>query len=174
MNQSYREEFRPTVLLMCDPDGLGISLVEKLLTNFCRIKIYSKEKEKWEKLISHISQQRFLEITSDPTGRIEYFLFLDEALSKKIGDYEEAIEVGRRLKSKTLFVLPYAVLEEKEEEYLKVKRFLKQNGGDFGQLFIGDTFGPRVNLEKDDLLSRLLNLAIEENTLSFSSNEVFF
>jgi len=173
MNQSYREEFRPTVLLRCDPDGLGISLVEKLLTNFCRIKIYSKEKEKWQKLTSHISQQRFLEITSAPTGRIDYFLFLDEALDKKVGDYEEAIELGRRLKSKNLFVLPYAVLEEKEEEFLKVKRFLKQKGGDFGQLFIGDAFGPRMNFEKDNLLSRVLSLAIEGKTLSFSSTEVF-
>lgn len=174
MNQNYREEFRPTVLLSCNPDGLGISLVEKLLTNFCRVKIYSKEIEKWQSITSHINQKNFLEITSDPKGEMDYFLFVDYYLTHNLKDYEEAILLGKKFRTKNLFVLPYATLEKKEEKYLQVKKFIKQHGSDFGQLFIGDVFGPRMDYQEGDLVSEVLLSATSERKIIFPSQEVSF
>src|SRR3972149_9093224 len=104
------EGFRPTVALWGEVNILTLSLVENLLSNFCKVKIICYEKEKWESSLAHISQQNYLSTQSfedlNKETSADYIIVDNFLLNFDLGEIKKAQEFSFKTSAKTIFLLP--------------------------------------------------------------------
>lgn len=134
---------RPLVGLFSGPNSLAVSLVENLLANFCRVEIVSNDKKNWIKRLEHIQMQGLVNISSEKLARkddFDYAIFIDLPPQKAI-DYSQQKQV------KILTILPYRDLKKIDRSYHLPETV--------GVVFVGDLFGPRMDLTEITDLSQL-------------------
>lgn len=172
-------ESRPVVLLFIKPSGLTISLTEIFLGNFCRVKIVSDKKDEWLARLTHLQDNKALEILEeDDTQAIDdvnYILFVSPCIeggseNKKLFDL--AKEHGQKFTVKTLLVFSSNKSLSCQKDTLKeAKELTKTTPEVFGTVYIGQPIGPRVNLSKKNLLTRMLREAVVEGKVKVPEKE---
>ncbi len=160
---SFTPDYRPTVAVFSEPGGLAVSLVEKLLANFCKVALISDDIKGWEEATAHITQKNFLEIAPAEISP-EYIVFIDLDLAKKTGDYEKLIKLYAKSVAKVLVVLPYSFNIQDSVRAETIQETLKEAGSDFGTIYLGDLVGPRLNEHESDLVKVLME-GLTKNTL---------
>lgn len=151
---TFAPDYRPTVAIFSEPGGLAVSLVEKLLANFCKVAIIADDPKGWGKATDHISQKNFLEITPAEVF-CEYLVFIDLDLTKSNGNYEKLIELYSKSTAKVLVILPYSFKIKDSARIGAIQETIKEAGGDFGTIYLGDLVGPRINESESDLVRAL-------------------
>ena len=152
---TFAPDYRPTVAIFSEPGGLSVSLVEKLLANFCKVVLVADDIKGWEEATAHISQKNFLEIVTLPEVSPEYIVFIDLDLAKKTSDYEKLIRLYSKSAAKVLVVLPYSFNIRDLVRVEVVQETLKEAGDDFGTIYLGDLVGPRLREDESDLVRAL-------------------
>lgn len=147
------EPERPTVVLLADANVLTLSLVENLLANFCKVKIISYEKEKWENSLSHISQKNYLSTQDledlDRESFADYIIVDNFSLGLTTTQIKKAQDFSFKTSAKTIFLLPYSTNTPTDWKNLNAARELLTNTAyGFGIIYIGDMFGPRMALDQ--------------------------
>ena len=151
---SFTPDYRPTVAIFSEPGGLAVSLVEKLLADFCKVAIMADDPKSWGKATDHISQKNFLEIAPAEVSP-EYVVFIDLDLKKSDGDYEKLIKLYSKSNAKILVILPYSFKVKDSARLGAIQEIIKQAGSDFGAIYLGDLVGPRINGAESDLVGAL-------------------
>lgn len=161
-NSSFTPNYRPTVAIFSEPGGLPLSLVERLLANFCKVAIVSDDIKGWQEITSHISQKNFLEMGPGEISP-EYIVFFDIDLIKKTSDYDKLIKLYLKSGAKVLVILPYSFSVQDSVRVGSIQETLRQTGSDFGAIYLGDLVGPRVS-EYESYLARALREGVIRNT----------
>ena len=134
---------RPLVGLFSEPSCLAVSLVENLLANFCRVEIVSRDKKTWAKKLEHVQSRGLVNISaSKGIGKdvFDYALFLN-FLPKEVIEYSQQNNI------KSLAILPFKDIKTIDRKY--------QVPDTVGIIFVGDLFGPRMELANVNDLYKL-------------------
>ena len=168
---SFTPDYRPTVAIFSEPGGLSVSLVEKLLANFCKVALVSDDIKGWEEVTAHITQKNFLEIAPVEVSP-EYIVFIDIDLAKKTSDYEKLIRLYSKSAAKVLVILPYSFSIQNSVRVATIQESLKEAGSDFGAIYLGDLVGPRIT-EHESYLVRVLMEGLTRNTFPLLDGNYF-
>lgn len=168
---SFTPDYRPTVAIFSEPGGLSVSLVEKLLANFCKVAVIADDPMGWEEATSHITQKNFLEIAPVEVSP-EYIVFIDIDLAKKTSDYEKLIKLYSKSAAKVLVILPYSFSIQNSVRVATIQESLKEAGSDFGAIYLGDLVGPRIT-EHESYLARVLVEGLTRNTFPLLDGNYF-
>jgi len=86
MSTKYDQSYtvKPHVLLVAEPEGLAINLVEQFLANFCRVKIVSGKKSEWEELAKHLKENNNIDFSNEEhlQEHFDYAVFLSASIAK--------------------------------------------------------------------------------------------
>ncbi|MEK7112193.1 MAG: DUF4012 domain-containing protein [Patescibacteria group bacterium] len=168
---TFTPNYRPQVAIFSDPGGLAVSLVEKLLANFCKVSIFSKDGDGWRESIEHIAQKEFIEINENE-AQPEYIIFFDLRLEAAESQYEKLASFYIKNPAKTLVVLPFSFNLSDSTRVSKIVRTIEGLGQDFGIIYIGDLIGPRISESDAGSLGRLLTDAIRKKSFPISHQEM--
>ena len=168
---TFTPNYRPLVAIFSDTGGLAVSLVEKLLANFCKVSIFSKDGDGWRESIEHIAQKEFIEINANG-GEPEYIIFLDLRLEAAESQYERLASFYIKNPAKTLVILPFSFTLSDSTRVSKIVRTIEGLGQDFGIIYIGDLIGPRISESDAGSLGRLLTDAIRKKSFPISHPEM--
>ncbi len=148
---------KPLVALFSDANPLSLSIVENLLANFCRVAVFTKEVRPWQEKTFHLKKASSLEVLEEKMVSKfspDYLIFVDLEKMRNV----ESITKTANIKS--LFVSSCHLLS-------------KQNPGDvqlgenIGVIYLGDIFGPRMDLEESFPLSKILKAALTKREVNF-------
>jgi len=169
-------QHKPIVSVFANPDPLSINLVEKLLSNFCYVKIFSKEKEEWEERTSHISQRNSIEISTAPDGASsDYLVFSDPELVVPDTTLKDFLKYFKISGGKTLVVLPYSSdTWDDAKRAREIGEAIAPFSQEFGVIFVGDGLGPRIQLSYNNYLKDALSQAIYKKEFVLSKEQTTF
>ncbi|MFZ5932815.1 MAG: DUF4012 domain-containing protein [Patescibacteria group bacterium] len=166
--------YRPSVSIFARADSLALSVVEKLLGNFCSVTVVSDEEGKWQEITSHVSQREFLKITTGVTEACEYSLLIDPALSLPSKDYESFFDFYQRETPKSLVVLPYSFGRQDQGKFQDILRRVGQLDGNIGTILVGDLVGPRVEPAISELVGLIQEARGKNDLLLTRDGEEFY
>lgn len=166
-------QHKPIVSVFANPDPLSINLVEKLLSNFCYVRIFSKEKEEWEERTSHISQRNSIEISESPhEASSDYIIFSDPELVVPDSILKDFLKYFKISGEKTIVVLPYASDTWDDTRRLReIGEEIAPFSQEFGVIFVGDGAGPRIQLSYNNHLKDVLSGALFKKEFVISKEE---
>lgn len=146
---------RPTVFLFSEPCTFSLYVLENLLTNLCRVVVFSNGASVWQKLTSHIAKTSYLIFDSQKNytkyPRPDYFLmvnFLDTSLFKT-------------LNSKGFVIVP-------EKNYQEVGIELPET---VGVISLDNLFGPRMELDERSRISQVIGSAVRKEKIKVFEEE---
>jgi len=155
---------RPAVSVFADFDVLPLSLLEKLLANFCKVKIFSEDIMAWQEKTLHLGHARYFSFASESAfselSRSSYVIYVNlypENLASEERTIKEVIKYSSEYFAKAIFVLPYFL---ETEEQKKLCTFVKTQIGkeeNFGVIYVGQIFSPRMVLKRGILLHEILS-----------------
>ena len=170
---------RPIVLLFANPSGLSVSLIESLLSNFCRVQIISQDSISWRTATEHLSGNRAVEIfemTKSLTFEsFDYVLVVDRGfhggadLSATLAFVDNLLETNP---VNTLFVasyLQYAKFQKSVSS--KLRDIYKRKKETSGVVYVGQTLGPRIHLNDYDLLSKIVKETVIEGEVEVPTGD---
>ncbi len=161
-----------TVYIFSDPNFLAVNILENLLAKNCLVNIITSDKKTWEEKTLHISNRSKFWVTSskDVSKLIHpnYAIFCGGFINK-----EEAFEGFKNFirspilsGSKTLAIFPFEASEN-------IKKVVPR-GDESGVIYLGDLFGPRMDLGSDLLAPRLVNEILGRRTITLGVGEVLY
>ena len=182
MNNQQNTQGTPTVLLFCDPGGLGVSLVDQLLSSMCNVCIVSDAVAGWSKKLVNISTkdnlkvyslQNYLESGSPPnyilyvSCSVEGQAYIESVISNEEKHIEAAALLSSKYQANTLYVFPYLIYPDINIDILQYAERLTERTSDLsGLIFLGDIIGPNMNISDARVLPRALyNIANRENVV---------
>lgn len=166
-------EEKSLVCLFSEPNFLALNIFENLLANNCFVNVVTTDPKQWLIKTSRIVTKNKFSILEerDLNKNLShgYVIFCSGFLSKEktAGDLKKFLTKINFRNTKTLFVLPkevYGVINFNNS-------FFSDN---FGVIYLGDLFGPRIDLDSDlkspsyltDIL-RVKKIAIPVGDLSY-------
>lgn len=152
----------PLVYFFGDPDSLGLSIINNLLSHFCKVKVLTGNTNTWEEKTVFLKDNNLLEI-ADLNDLVEenfysrYLIFANTNLNRSDREINKAISISRGVVNKKFMLLPYSTVDGQEKERLKQIRKLFQNELPDAELFyIGDMLGPGIGDQEKNLAYVLL------------------
>jgi len=158
---------RPSVAFFSEPSSFSLCILEVLVSNFCRVVVFSDAGEKWKQITEHINLEKYLDFTNYSSERLlggyDYVIsvledFGQETQNEKVGKIFSCSNVNL---AKTIFVLPYSYRYSQTESTVAVLRNRAETAH-FSVIlcFVGDILGPRMNFEpKSELFSVIKEVA---------------
>jgi hypothetical protein len=171
---------RPTVAIFAEFGALELYLVERLLSSFCRISVFTKNPKSWQDNLTHLGQTRDIQLLSERQlsrdSAFDYVigsLLQDASYSKdKIQQIIACAEVGW---AKTLLLFPYRLDEEKKQSVNFVLHEIKKFGGSAAVICISETIGPRMTFaEGDEVVVALEDLLRGKEVIRAPASGNFF
>lgn len=170
---------KPTVLLFSEPNALALNIIESLLVNFCRVKIFSNDLGNWKKLTEHIVTSDHMEfIRRDKFNNekiCDYIICVDfypESLNKSV-DFINRLSAD--LKAKAFFITSAINLSN---IYSHKPDFTNQvtvpNFHSVGVVYVGDLIGPRMNFDKRNRTSEIINAALNSKNIKIERSEKIY
>jgi hypothetical protein len=170
------------IVLVAEPEVVSSALVENLLANFYRVKIFSENIEGWNLISQPLLESSFLEIRSleklNGTDKYLQVFYVDHSFSSFNSEGIENfsnIQARRIIKtfnllaetsSAAFFLFPHVQLpafaRATEQNFQK---YIYSNNKKAVVLFSGQVFGPRMVLTERDLLSRIFKDALFKDTI---------
>lgn len=168
----YSIEQRPLVALAAPPNALGLSLLEDLLANFCRVKIFCEDKRGWQDFLEGLSSAEAIEISTSLHPENDGLFSYAICLEKVSENLDRFIQAFKEQSVKTLFVFPLSS-ESREEQifFQEASERIKGIGPDFGLVFVGDIIGPRM--KEEGFFARNIFTAFYRNTVELPEKDFY-
>lgn len=174
-----KTKYANTVFVVSEYNGLSISLVEKLLANFYRVKVFCVYKHLWINKASYLKDNNFLTIheIKDLKGIGDYLIFVSSFFDNLGGKTEkQSIEIEslrllnslyfKGINKKKFFILPYSVFEKLGKEMVSLYSLNIKNEDSVLKnfvIYLDDLVGPRLILNNRDEISICLRSLINGN-----------
>ena len=150
---------RPTVFLFSEPDAFSLYILENLLSNLCRVVVFSNSVKFWEKFTSHIAKTSYLvfdlQKNYNKYPKPNYFLLADPSET----DGRETIKRIMFL-SNTLNAKGFAIASEKN---------FQGTGFELpeavGLITLDNLFGPRMELDERSRISQVVGSAVKKEKI---------
>ncbi|MCX6705896.1 MAG: DUF4012 domain-containing protein [Candidatus Woesebacteria bacterium] len=146
---------RPTVFLFSESDAFSLYVLENLLSNLCRVIVFSNDVKVWEKFTSHITKTNYLIFESVKNckkyPKPDYFLmvdFLDVSLFNTLNSKGFVIISGNNLQGVGI-ELPETV----------------------GVIIIDNLFGPRMGIDERNRISQVIGVVIKKGKIKIFEGE---
>src|SRR5688572_14231258 len=161
------------VCLYSDANFLAVSILENLLAQKCFVNIVTKDVKKWkEKTINIATKNRFSITEKGDTSsqqKYSYIIFCGGFISsdRVYEDLEVMVNDSASAETKTLALLPFEYFNQKNNSKIDINDNL-------AVVYLGDLFGPRMDLDSELLSSRVINEILQERSLTLGVGEVFY
>lgn len=161
------------VCLYSDANFLALSILENLLTKNCYVLIVTDEVSKWENQTIHInSKSRFSFVKPKDISQVLYFnytIFCGGFIERENAypEYRVFRENDNIVSPKNLVIFPFESFSLKEDASINVNSNL-------GVVYIGDLLGPRIDLNSDLLLPKIINRILHKREIRVAFGEVFY
>lgn len=167
--------YRPTIYLFADPDTLGLSLVEHLLTNFCNVIVVTSKVELWEEKTVLLKSNNNFKISSSEekinSFELSYSVFVDVYLNRSKKEISKVVELNNNILGKKFVLLPFQVESSEDKQKLTdIKSIFINRNIDVEYFYIGDVVGPNIN--NLSYVYKIINfykrgVAIKDNTFLY-------
>ena len=161
------------VCLFSDPNFLSLNILENLLAEGCTVNIITDNEKLWKIKTLNLSNDSKYLITSIAKyhliSNFSYAIFCGGFIKRNqaISYFKKFIANKNFGNSKSLAIFPFEISPFKSASKIS----LSDNAG---IVYVGDLFGPRIDLGSDLLLPRLMNEMIQKRSLTLGVGEVFF
>lgn len=162
-------ENKPSVAFFAEFTAANLYVLERLLSEFCRVSVFAKDSNHWQKETTHLGKAimvEFLDISSKETlGGFDYVVssFLDESFLS-IHKVKLTISCSEVNFSKTLFLLPHAVSPAEKILADDVVKTVKALNFSSAAVFVGEAIGPRMTFSLESGLSATLGDLLANKT----------
>lgn len=159
-----------TVSLFSEANCLAVCLVESLLVNHCRVKIFARDIKNWFGLTEHIQTKEFIAYykTEDikNTEATDYSLFINTEKDADVVYIENAVDYSLKNKTKTFIVLSF---RSYKEAYRKINL-----PDTVGLIFVGDMIGPRMDLSDVNPIAKIFISEFNGKKFTLSEDETIY
>lgn len=156
---------RPTVFIFSEPETLSLYILESLLSNLCRIVIFSNNVAFWKKFTSHITKTSCLIFDSQKNynkyPKPDYFLLVDLLPTANKELIKRTMFLSNALNSKG-----FVVVSEKKFQADGVE--LPES---VGVITLDNLFGPRMELDERSRISQVVGSAVRKEKIKISERE---
>lgn len=174
---------RPLIGVVAESSGIALSVVENLLSNFCRVNIYSTNPDIWKKASSHLENNKklfvknFSELGQDDDESLIFFSIafsnydnfqnIDKAFLEK-----RRLEELRKLVGKNnlniFYILSYAYNPASNHGIEKVyQSVLNSLTNSEKVIFLGQLIGKRMLMTERDPVSKMFKDAVSKGEISY-------
>lgn len=155
----------PTVFLFSSPGIFPLYLVENLLSNLCRVVVFSGDLNVWKKNTSHITKTNNLIIDSKKYfkkyPKPDYFMLVGTYESNQMSLIREANFFSVELNSKGFVIIPQKYVSDLSVQLPET----------IGIIYSDNLFGPRMELNKENRISQVISAAVGGNRLTILEEE---
>lgn len=145
---NYLPDSRPTVKIYSSANYFTLSLLDGLLSQFCKVEIVTKEQERWRQLTKYLIDNNSFTINSEneQDKHCDYIIgcFIDEI---DLDIIKNVIKEASQLSTKTIFIFPYNQNAQQYEKIIKTKELISQSNNENLIVYIGDHLGPRMTFD---------------------------
>jgi hypothetical protein len=156
---------RPTVFLFSEPGAFSLYLLEKLLSNLCRVVVFSAKPNAWQKFTQHIAKSSNLifdlQKNYSKYPKPNYFLIVNLLNIP----FDELINKANAL-SETLSAKGFVVVAGD-----KVKKTEINLNDAVGVISLDNLFGPRMELDGSSRISQIIGYAVRNEAAKIYDNE---
>lgn len=177
---------KPIAVVVSDPSGLAISLVEILLGNFCEVIIATNKIDEWGNSLIHLKENKNYQIIhTDQLTEFEnanYIICVNHVVDKNKKSVErikkeisEAITFSSKDLIKTYLVLPYKQYIQQEKDVVRFsEEMFKNHNENVGIVYVCDQLGPRILLPLHRPFSRMIKDVVDDKGINVPVNIKFF
>jgi len=164
-------QLKPSILLYSDANFFAINIFENLLSKNCVVNIVTNDVKDWKNKTSHLSVNNKFSIVDRRnlrvTGQYNYAVFCGGFLnlSSAYDDYFDFTSLINFDKAKILLLFPSEAFDRNQVDKINLSN-------NTALLFVGDMLGPRINLESDLLMPRLLSEILWKRKITLAVGEV--
>jgi len=143
-------QYRPTIYLFADPDSLGLSFVEHLLTNFCNVTVVTSKVDNWKEKTDILKNNNNFKIISVDASvssfELSYSIFINLYLNRSKKEISRVIDLNNHILGKKFILFPFQVESIEDKRKLRDIKYLFMNKNiDVEYFYIGDILGPNIN-----------------------------
>ncbi len=146
---------RPTVFLFSEPCALSLYILENLLSNLCRVVVFSNNVAYWKKFTSHITKTSYLIFDSQKNynkyPKPDYFLLVD---------------LLKMFLSNVLGSKGFVIVSEKNLQEIGIE--LPET---IGVIYLDNLFGPRMELDERSRISQVVSSAVKKEKIKVFEEE---
>ncbi len=178
MNQDYfvPNDQRPSVMLVADPSGLSLSVVEQLISSFCKVQIVSSKTDKWKDSLSHIGSWSYITFVLPEERKLirkfDHAIFISKIFTGELGGSDET-ELLSDLAStlptnnaEALFIVPGVIFsEEQKRNVLSYRAVAEKHKDRVGVILLAELMGARPVFVKGSFLLNALEQLVSEKTV---------
>ena len=163
----YPAENKTIVTLYSEPSDLSIYIIENLLTSSCVIRVVGDNIEDWKRKTSHVAKTDCLEFVERKKQQVHeetnYNIFINLHPIDVNLFWKDILEISTSNNTKSLVIMSHRVL-------FSAKCFDKIPEN-IGVIYVGDLIGPRVDVNKDNPVSTLINNGLREEEIKVIEDE---
>lgn len=143
-------QHRPTIYLFADPDSLGLSLIEHLLTNFCNVTVVTSKVDNWKEKTDILKNNNNFKIISVDENissfELSYSIFINVYLNRSKKEISKVIDLNNHILGKKFMLFPFQVESiEDKRNLIDIKSLFTNKNIDVEYFYIGDILGPNIN-----------------------------
>lgn len=159
------------VTIFSDSNFLSINILESLLAKNCFVNIITEDVAGWQEKTTHInnrSRLSVLGIKGSPQEVTSYTIIVEGFLRGM--PYEAINEIFRKYnlsESKNLIIIPLEKFSFSEDSHFRISE-------NTGIIYVGDIFGPRMDLESDLLAPRLIESVMSDRKITLGVGELIY
>ena len=162
---------KPSIFLYSDANFIAVNILENLLSKNCIVNIVTRNVGDWKNKTSHLAANNKFSIIDRKnigvSGSYVYAIFCGGfiSLSSAYDDFFDFISLVNLDKAKILSLFPFEAFDRNQVDKITVSN-------NIALLFLGDLLGPRINLESDLLIARLLSEILWKRKMTLAVGEV--
>lgn len=163
--KTYQGNLRPSVFLFSAPEAFSLYLIEKLLSNLCRVFVFSANSSEWGKYTEHITRTDNLVFDSQKNytkyPKPDYFLIANLSDMSGVELIKKAVALSGALNSKGFVIVSENKFKAGDIELPET----------VGVISLNDLFGPRMELNGGDRMSQVIGGVISGETVKIYEGE---
>jgi hypothetical protein len=165
-------KYKPTIYIFADPDGLGLSLIEHLLTNYCHVTVITSKTDDWKEKTEILKNNSNFKIISNEEKidnfELSYSVYVDVYLNRNKKETLKAIDLNNNILGKKFVLFPFQVeSSEDKNKLIQTKSMFINRNIDVEYLYVGDIIGPNIN--SLSYVYRIINLLAQGIVVKDSS-----
>ncbi len=178
---------RPVVVIFADPSALATALVESLVAGLARVCIVSNKATQWRKQISHLTQNRSVDVVSrlrqKDLGDSSYLVFVhsdeniisdQKVLKERQNQLAQMTAMAKKLQTKALVVLPHKQSPYESLLFNQSVTALKNKDSVMGIVCLGELFGPRMSFSNNGIVSTTIKDALDKPSIKWHKGTTLY
>lgn len=161
------------VCLYSDANFLALNILESLLSKNSFVVVLTTEPKRWTNTTLHLKKNpRFSVIDANKVTNLpdfNYSIFCGGFILKKLAypSFREFTSLSAMTSSKRLVIFPFETFSSKEDESINIS-------DDLSVIYMGDLLGPRLDLDSDLLINRVINQMFAKREITLPAREILY